>query len=230
MSALIEAANNEAIDLGTGLNMPGTNDQFSIDWWIKPTGSFADSRFFDKSQDFSVTRFLLGISNSSGRGRFDLTGTTLTSGSFNYSLDVWQHACGTYDGATMRLFVDAVLRGSTAKTGNIPSTADNARIGSSAMSRSDRNYNGDLGRGRIWNRALAQDEIECIVELNQADVLVDGLFYEFKLTEGADGVSIGNSVVVNSGPQTLANGTGEGDGGNLPTWRAMDLQIYLPAA
>lgn len=230
MSAGFIAANDEAISLGTGLNLPGTNDELTIDAWVRPIAPFSDSRIFDKSQDLSTTRYLIGMANAGGRIRFDLNGTTLSVGGSNFTGSVWQHILARYDGVDMELWLDGVFDISTAKAGNVSSSADPARIGSAAADSTTRNWLGDIGRLRIFNRALTTSEIESIPPANGMDIITDDLFYEFKLTEGADNVDIGNSVIVNSGPQSLANGSGEGSILNLPTWKSMDLQIYQPAA
>jgi len=227
MSGRFVAANDHAVDLGTAINLPGTNDQLTIDAWVLPSTPFSDSRIIDKSQDTSITRWLIGCATSGGRIRFSLNGITLSVGGSNFTAGQWNHILARYDGSDMELWLDGVFDISTPMTGNVVSTSDNCRIGAAAGDHTIRNWQGDIGRIRIFNRALDTREIESIPPALGADIITDGLFYEFKMTEGPDGTTIGNSVIVNSGPQTLANGTGEGTTG-LPTWQDMDLAVYPP--
>ena len=227
MSARFERANNEAINLGTGVDLPGTNNELFIDAWVRRASDFS-SRIISKDVIPSVSgTFALGGSGPPGFARFVVNGTLLT-GATGLGLGTWHHIAGDYDGTNMRIFINGVLDGTVAKTGFVPSNAQNTRIGSDGSSRTTNNMNGDIQRIRIFNRSFNIAQIQSMFEANAMDTVVDELFYEWKLTEGGDNVNIGASVIVNSGPQALANGSGEGDGGNLPTWMQEDLQIYQP--
>lgn len=75
-------------------------------------------------------------------------------------LDTWQHFAGTYDGTTLRLYIDGVLMNSNASYPNLPlATTGSARITKSAPSFDDL---------RIYNRALSAAEIAQLASMSNA--------------------------------------------------------------
>lgn len=74
------------------------------------------------------------------------------------TLNAWHHVCGTYDGATMKLYVDGVLDGSLAVSGSLPAVATpltiGARFGGSQVSDLQA-----LDEIKVFSRALLADEV-----------------------------------------------------------------------
>lgn len=77
------------------------------------------------------------------------------------SNNVWQHAAATYDGATMRIFVNGVEVASRSATGLIDATSDPLIIGRNAIFPSLA-WAGLLDEVELFNRALSQSEIQSI--------------------------------------------------------------------
>src|SRR6185369_9909265 len=73
-------------------------------------------------------------------------------------LNAWSHLTTTYDGATLRLFVNAVQVGSTAVTGSVAVSANQLSIGGNSVW--GEYFAGRLDEIRIYNRALTQSEIQ----------------------------------------------------------------------
>jgi hypothetical protein len=73
-------------------------------------------------------------------------------------LNAWSHIATTYDGATLRLFVNAVQVGSTPVTGGAAVSANQLSIGGNTVW--GEYFAGRLDEIRIYNRALAQPEIQ----------------------------------------------------------------------
>jgi hypothetical protein len=70
----------------------------------------------------------------------------------------WHHAAATYDGSTMRIYVDGVLRASKAQTGTIvPSNVD-LMVGN-CPSDPTRQFRGTIAGAQVYNRALPATEI-----------------------------------------------------------------------
>jgi hypothetical protein len=69
--------------------------------------------------------------------------------------NTWAHLAVTYDGATLRLYVNGALAGSKAASGAITATTGALRIGGN-------NIWSEWFQGliRIYNRALSQAEIQ----------------------------------------------------------------------
>jgi hypothetical protein len=84
--------------------------------------------------------------------------TTLTATSGTLPLNTWYHAVATYDGSTMRLYLNGVQVGSAAKAGTLATSASVPV----AMGRSPEGSNylqGALDDVRLYNRALTAGEI-----------------------------------------------------------------------
>jgi hypothetical protein len=80
-----------------------------------------------------------------------------------YSLDLnkWYHIAGTYDGSTMKLYINGVLVDTKAKTGAIKYTTTplSFRLGTYYDSNEDIYSNGKYDEIRIWNFARSESEI-----------------------------------------------------------------------
>ena len=72
---------------------------------------------------------------------------------------VWSHLAMTYDGATLRLFVNGSKVASRAQSGPIDAGAGALRIGGN-NSWTGEFFQGKIDEVRIYNRALSQPEIE----------------------------------------------------------------------
>jgi len=84
----------------------------------------------------------------------------LTVGSF-------QHVAATYDGATMRIYVDGVEKANMAVAGAIDPTTDPFVIGRNVVSPAS-TWNGVIDEVELFNRALSASEIRSIVNAGVA--------------------------------------------------------------
>lgn len=70
----------------------------------------------------------------------------------------WNHVVGTQDSASMKIYVNGVLKNTLAQTGSINTAAfGGSWIGNNGGSTAY--FNGDIAIVKIYNRALTQDEI-----------------------------------------------------------------------
>jgi hypothetical protein len=72
-------------------------------------------------------------------------------------LNTWTFLAGTYDGATMRLYVNGALAASKAQTGAVTTTADPLRIGGDW---SGEMFTGAIDNVRVYNRALGAADLQ----------------------------------------------------------------------
>jgi hypothetical protein len=79
------------------------------------------------------------------------------AGTAALSLNTWSHLAATYDGTTLRLFVNGVQVGSNALTGNLTTSTGVLRIGGDAVW--GEFYSGLIDEVKIYNRALSTSEI-----------------------------------------------------------------------
>jgi len=118
----------------------------------------------------------------------------------------WHHIAGTYDGSTIRLYVDGVEKASSSVSGPIQTSSTPLYIGNKPFS----SYSGDYFKGiidevRIYNRALLHQEINDTMnnELPATSGLV--LYLSFDALEGStcpdlsgygnDGLNYGAEIV-----------------------------------
>ncbi len=137
-------------------------------------------------------------------------GASSTTGSM--SLNTWYHVAGTYDGDSVRVFINGVQQGATALPfGMIQGLAYPIRIGrlSDQTQGQTRYWAGQIDEVRVWDRALDTAEINA-KRLSHLDVTQEtGLVGYWRFNAGS-----GTSVV----DQTLNanNGTTSGT-----TWSAL---------
>ena len=82
------------------------------------------------------------------------------------------HAAATYDGATMRLYKNGLEVGSLAKTGSIdvdPFTDQGVWIGGNPEVAVSRPWKGLISDVRIYQKALTEEELEAVMEVDAED-------------------------------------------------------------
>lgn len=118
----------------------------------------------------------------------------------------WHLATTTYDGTTLRLFLDGVQIGSTTVAGAFAANTENVSIGAEKSSSTSRYFlNGSLDDARVYNRALSTTEVSALYNQYDPGVNVDagqsGLVGEWKMdgnandsTPNRDNASMGSGV------------------------------------
>ncbi len=164
---------NDFIDLGVvDVNGVGLTlaTWFNADSFSGPTN---DPRLISKATGTSANEhlFMLGTIRAGAalrlRARVRVGGlaTTLIASSGDLMAGEWRHAAVTYDGATLRLYLDAVVVGSTPLTGAVDMDASVAvAVGAQPAGTGLRFFDGSLDDVRILQRALSADEISGIVD------------------------------------------------------------------
>ena len=84
--------------------------------------------------------------------------TASRSGTAPLALNTWTHLATTYDGTTLRLFVNGAQVGQLAFSGSITTSTGALRIGGNAIW--GECFQGDIDEVRIYNRALTATEIQ----------------------------------------------------------------------
>jgi Sialidase, N-terminal domain. len=113
--------------------------------------------------DVHLRQFGFGIATD--QGLFPLTTTGGTGDFFykyyQYQLNEWNFIVGTFDGDSMKLYVNGDLKAWRSAKGNLTSTDNDLRIGNTeGLSRPKYDYTaGKIDEVRIYNRALTESEI-----------------------------------------------------------------------
>jgi hypothetical protein len=108
----------------------------------------------------------LGIIDSvDGGGTFAMHWANQTSSSrlYNWNGSIpnnsWSHLFGTYDGTTMKAYLNGVEIYSVAQSGNIPDATYVVGTYGGALTDGVHNFNGHIAIARIYNRGLSATEV-----------------------------------------------------------------------
>jgi len=137
-----------SVDADSSLNL----DTFTVEFWIKTSNPSTKAGVIDKGKSsLSDFYFLSGDTGNTEGVIFGIGDGTSTVNEIAYSWndENWHHVAGTYDGDTMKLFVDGLIV--ETKTVSINKTTNAIRFGSQIDSTSF--FNGKLEEIRIWNIA-----------------------------------------------------------------------------
>lgn len=168
---------------GAAVNLDGVDDYISVTnfavggpalsltAWVKNSSlaSGIDQRFISKADDATedATYWMLGLtSTGENRLQFRLRAggvtTTLTAAAGDLPLNTWYHVAATYDGSTMRLYlngteIDSIAKsGSIAAGGSVPVDIGRSPDGSNHL-------RGAIDDVRIYRSALDASEIAALV-------------------------------------------------------------------
>jgi hypothetical protein len=201
-----------------------TGSALTISAWIRNSSftSGIEQRFMSKGLGTTTGGAYWTLGTDGGatpRLRFRLrTGTTttmVTASSGNLQVNTWYHAAATYDGARMRLYLNGIEVGSTAKTGTLATSASvPVSIGRNPSETGTNFLRGAVDDLRIFNRALTAAEVttlfnEPVPPVNHAPVVTNP-----------------GSRTIRTGPFSLTISASDGDGDAL-TYSASGLPSSL---
>ncbi len=146
--------------------------------------------------------------------RFRLTTNGITTTQIatigSFSNNTWYHVAATYDGSTMKLFLDGNEISSIPKTGSLTTNATaDAWIGGNPPIATTRPWQGGIDEVRIWNTARTAAEIQANLntELTGSE---SGLKAYYQFTEGT-GQTINDSAGNNNTVLGSTNSTDTND-------------------
>jgi chitodextrinase len=147
-SARVTIPHSASLALTTGM---------TLEAWVYPTNVSAAWRdVIMKGSD----EYYLEASSSQGPpatgGKPNIGGSLI--GSAALPANTWSHLAGTYDGTTLRLYVNGVQVASRAQTGSIATTTNPLQIGGDSFF--GQYFQGTIDEVRIYNRVLTSTEIQ----------------------------------------------------------------------
>ena len=154
-------------------------------------GSFNDGSIINKEQNSPDYGYMLRA-GSSGIVNFNLGNgwwNELSSPSYSVTIGVWHHIAATYDGTTMKIYVDGVLVASQVSA-NIyfSSTNQNLMIGS--WSNIGRYLNAAVDEVRVWNVSRTAAEIQHYMNCELSNPTSQtGLVAYYQFNQGVDGAN-----------------------------------------
>jgi hypothetical protein len=99
---------------------------------------------------------------------------------------IWQHFAWLYDGTSVKLYVNGILKGSKAATGSFTATNIAFTIGRSILGSLDFYWCGRTDEVSVWSKALTQAEIQNMMD-NELEGNEAGLEMYYKHNQGVPG-------------------------------------------
>jgi hypothetical protein len=152
---IVDVADANALDLTTGM---------TLEAWVRPTAlsGYRTVVMKDVPDELAYALYASGdVNRPSSWARVGSTSYDAT-GSAALTLNTWTHLASTYDGTTLRLFVNGVQVASRTVSGSLQTSNNPLHIGGNAVW--GEYFAGLIDDVRIYNRPLAAAEIQ--VDMN----------------------------------------------------------------
>ena len=160
-SSLVTIADVAALRLSTTM---------TLEAWVRPTSSTSWRCAMLKESSGGLAYGLYSSDASSRPGGYVFVGSEVDATAPSaIALNAWTHLAATYDGATLRLFVNGTQVTSRALTGSIASSTQPLRIGGNQVW--GEYFAGLIDEVRVYNRALSAAEIQ--IDMNTAVSVAD---------------------------------------------------------
>jgi PKD repeat protein len=145
----VSVTDADSLDLTTAL---------TLEAWIRPSALTAWRTVVLKERSGGIV-YSLYANNSADRpaGQVDIGGEQNAAGLTKLPLDTWTHLAATWDGATLRLYVNGVEGGSKAVTGELFNSSGTLDIGGNNVW--GEHFAGLIDDVRVYNRALTENEV-----------------------------------------------------------------------
>ena len=148
-SSRVTINDSASLHLATGM---------TLEAWVNP--SLVNSAWRDVVYKGNDNYFLEATTDNGAPGGGVTVGSVdaVTRGTTPLTLNTWSHLALTYDGSTLRLYVNGVQLTGLAQTGNITSSANPLQIGGDSIF--GQYFKGTIDEVRVYNTALNQSQIQ----------------------------------------------------------------------
>jgi len=157
---------NDQVGIPHHSTLVGTRKAISMQCWVHPTDTIDANRIVTKKW-----QYYFEILN--GRFRWEVSGSLpqqYLASTVDIPTDQWTHLAGTWDGTTMKLYVNGRLDNSQGRVDTMSSYTYDVYIGNSEGE--TRNFNGYIDELRLYDRELSRDEILMDIFSQNAGVYV----------------------------------------------------------
>lgn len=209
-SALDFDGANDKVVVGNAMNaILDPLNKITVEAWVKPSNTTFNGvivgNYFNSNNEMQFLlrrdfdQFALWVNDGTGY-------KVVNSGVGTVALNTWQHVAGVWDGSSLYIYIDGVLKATTTGvTGSgFPTSTNLVVIGSNSYPES---FAGSIDELRIWTRPLSQCEIQNNrngeLPSGQTDLLA---YYQFN-----QGTADGN----NAGMTSLTDSSGNNYNGTL---------------
>jgi len=211
----------------------------TVEAWIRATSwattNFEGTILCKHSWSLGEQGYVLRAGNN-GQANFtvcgkDQAGTSISwvtaiSATGSMTLNTWYHLAGTYDGDSVRVYIDGIQKGAAAlPDGMIQGLAFPIKIGrlSDQSQSQTRYFSGLIDEVRVWDRALSPSEI-LSKKGNHLDAGMEtGLVGYWRFNEGTGTSIVDQTINGNNG--TLASATWNS---NIPFNQSTTAPVIIP--
>jgi fibronectin type 3 domain-containing protein len=150
-SSRVDIPDSPSLHLTTGM---------TLEAWVNPTTSPNGWRdiVYKGNDNYYLEGSTTTGSRPAGGGTFGGSNAN-AFGASPLTTNVWTHMAVTYDGSTIRLYVNGVLAGSQAKTGTITTSSNPLQIGGDNFF-GNQYFNGSIDEVRVYSGALSVAAIQ----------------------------------------------------------------------
>jgi hypothetical protein len=186
----VSIAHNAAFDYSSG---------FTVEAWVKADaltnhGALV-SKFANSNREFSVLLLNTGVVEYS----ISFNGSTeqYFNGNTTLNAGTWYHIALTYDGSTMRAYLNGVADGTKSVSGSIRVGSSPLYIGARSEGSLSRFFDGTIDEVRIWTTTRSQADIQGNMnsELSGNET---GLLAYYNFNQGTPGGSNGTETTLNN--------------------------------
>ena len=151
----VTVASTPLLNLTTGM---------TLEAWVFPTATTGTRDILIK-EGSNVDIYNLYARNGQGlpEANVFVGGSNRTAPGTALAPNVWTHLAGTFDGNTLRLFINGAQAASAAASGAVSTSTGALRIGGNSLW--GEYFQGRLDEIRVYNRALTQSEIQADMNL-----------------------------------------------------------------
>jgi len=195
-SAGFSGGSNDRVQVGS-FNVTGSG--ITLLAWFR-ADSFGDVRFISKATSTSPSdhTWMLGIDNNTTlECRLKIDGTTrqVSASVSTLSAGSWYFAAATYDGSTIRVYLNGTEVGTGSYSGSISTSSAAVGLANQPSGAGDRGFDGRLDEVAVFDKALSGAEIS---GLYSAALGSDGLLARWQFNDGT-GTTVTDSVGDNNG-------------------------------
>jgi hypothetical protein len=148
---------NDRVDVPDAASLDLSN-AMTLEAWVRPTTNSGWRTALLKERGTNSLVYALYASNGAKPDTENFTSAeNIDTAPSALALNTWTHLASTYDGTTLRLFVNGTQVATKAVTGAMPNTANPLRIGGNAIW--GEYFSGLIDEVRVYNRALSAGEI-----------------------------------------------------------------------
>lgn len=150
----VAVPDSASLDLTTGMTLSA---------WVKPdtiSGKSQDVIFKERGSDGSYALGADGTGSQPRTGFYRAGGWQMAVAPTALTAGQWAHVAGTWDGQSLKLYVNGTLVRTEAMTGPIVTSGDPLRIGGTAVFGTNRFFDGAIDEVRVYNHALTAQDVQ----------------------------------------------------------------------